>query len=103
MESSLVSVESNIFDSTDIMLIIERLVDNGIISWKSYAGKKTCCLSEDFTKLKNTNKKVPRDIIHKIKDRTTKQEFASIKKQFLNLKLDMTMFLLDSIFPYIMW
>lgn len=99
----MVSVESNIFDSTDSMLIIERLVDNGIISWKSYAGKKTCCLSEDFTKLNNTNKKVPRDIIHKIKDGTTKQELASIKKQFLNIKLDMKMFLLDSIFLYIMW
>ena len=99
----MVSVESNIFDSTDSMLIIERLVDNGIISWKSYAGKKTCCLSEDCTKLNNTNKKVPRDIIHKIKDGTTKQELASIKKQFLNIKLDMKMFLLDSIFLYIMW
>ena len=29
----MVSVESNNFDSTDIMLIIERLVNNGIISF----------------------------------------------------------------------
>ena len=42
-------VDSDNFDSAFIMLTIERRLDNGLISSKVYAGKKTFCLSEDLT------------------------------------------------------
>ena len=55
MEALWMCVYSDILDSTDIMLTIERRIDKGIISPKVYVGKKTFCLSEDLTKLVNTN------------------------------------------------
>ena len=55
MEALWMCVYSDILYSTDIMLIIERRIDNGIISPNVYAGKKNFCLSEDLTKSVNTN------------------------------------------------
>ena len=76
------------------MLTIETLLHNGIISAKLFAGRTTFRLSEVLNKLVNTNLRVSHNIIDNIEDVTTKEEFATIKTEILNLKSDKKAFLI---------
>lgn len=86
MEALWMCVYSDILYSTDIMLIIERRIDNGIISPNVYAGKKNFCLSEDLTKSVNTNLQFSHDIIGN--DEIIEEELTTINTETLNMKSD---------------
>ena len=81
-------VDSEIPISTNIVLTIERLFNNGVISSEVSAEKKTFCLSEDLRKLVNTNLKISHDIIESINVEPTKYELLIIEIGKLKMKLD---------------
>ena len=88
MEKLRMCVDSDIFDSTDIMLAIEKRINSGIISSKVQAGKKTFCLPEDLIKLVNTNLQNSHNIVDNINDQTIEQDLATINMKTLNMKSD---------------
>lgn len=88
MEKLWMCVDSDIFDSTDIMLAIEKRINNGIISSKVQAAKKTFCLPEDLIKLVNTNLQNSHNIFDNINDQTIEQDLATINMKTLNMKSD---------------
>lgn len=88
MEKLWMCVDSDIFDSTDIMLAIEKRINNGIISSKVQAAKKTFSLPEDLIKLVNTNLQNSHNIFDNINDQTIEQDLATINMKTLNMKSD---------------
>ena len=63
-------------------------MDNGIISSKVYAGKKTFCSFEDLNKLVNTNLQNSHNSVNNINDESIEQELATINTEALNMKSD---------------